>query len=215
MNSYQFNVDKLTINQPANGGQINDTMAAINMTFPNVYKNLLKITNGLSNQQGLVIYGTNDITERNETWEVEQYATGYVAIGDDSGGNVFLMLQREEETRVISVDTGDMNPEHGIEITPNFAYWINNGCVIDEKLNPLSGTLDTCNVILLAVPSEGLKGLIKIKNILGINISTPELLKGSKNLPFILAENFPYSKAKKLIEKLDNHNEIINLSPIK
>lgn len=215
MNLYKLITHASITNSPAIDKQINDVMISTKIKLPSVYKDLLRITNGLLNKQGLVIYGTNDITERNETWEVEQYATGYVAIGDDSGGNVFLMLQREEETRVISVDTGDMNPEHGIEITPNFAYWINNGCVIDEKLNPLSGTLDTCNVILLAVPSEGLKGLIKIKNILGINISTPELLKGSKNLPFILAENFPYSKAKKLIEKLDNHNEIINLSPIK
>lgn len=51
--------------------------------LPNVYKVLLRYTNGFSIGGGLVIYGTEDIVERNETWEVDEYASGFIAIGDD------------------------------------------------------------------------------------------------------------------------------------
>ena len=57
--------------------------------LPNVHKDLLKYTNGFSIGGGLIIYGTDDIIERNETWEVTEYVNGYVAIGDDGSGNVF------------------------------------------------------------------------------------------------------------------------------
>ncbi|UNK30959.1 hypothetical protein MNO09_00130 (plasmid) [Bacillus sp. N5-665] len=49
----------------------------------------MKYTNGFSIGGGLIIYGTDDIIERNETWEVTEYANGYVAIDDDGSGKVF------------------------------------------------------------------------------------------------------------------------------
>jgi hypothetical protein len=36
-------------------------------------------------------YGTDELVERNQTWEVDEHAKGYVTIGDNSGGKVFLM----------------------------------------------------------------------------------------------------------------------------
>ncbi len=62
----------------------------MNVTLPNVYKELLRCTNGFSIGGGLLIYGTEHIAERNEVWEVDEYARGYVSIGDDGGGNVFF-----------------------------------------------------------------------------------------------------------------------------
>ncbi|KFN15879.1 SMI1-KNR4 cell-wall family protein [Bacillus pseudomycoides] len=67
--------------------------------FPNVYKGLLRCTNGFSIGSGLVIYGTEHIVERNEVWEVDEYAIGYISIGDDGGGNVFLCLKMQREKR--------------------------------------------------------------------------------------------------------------------
>ncbi|MBZ4224028.1 SMI1/KNR4 family protein [Bacillus wiedmannii] len=62
----------------------------MNVTLPNVYKELLRCTNGFSIGGGLLIYGTEHIAERNEVWEVDEYARGYVSIGDDGGGNVIF-----------------------------------------------------------------------------------------------------------------------------
>ncbi|UZM98266.1 SMI1/KNR4 family protein [Lysinibacillus sp. MHQ-1] len=71
---------------------IEQTMA---IHLPQEYKNVLKEANGFALTNGVLIYGTEEIMERNETWEVSEYAKGYVAIGDDGGGMVFFNGVRE------------------------------------------------------------------------------------------------------------------------
>ncbi|WP_433961277.1 SMI1/KNR4 family protein [Bacillus pumilus] len=79
------------LNESASDKQIKKAESQLNMVLPDAYKNLLKQTNGCSIGGDVLLYGTEDMAERNATWEVQQYASGYVAIGDDGGGRVFLM----------------------------------------------------------------------------------------------------------------------------
>ncbi len=76
------NVSGLIKNKPANDIEIQEIEDVMKVKLSNVHKDLLKYTNGFSIGGGLIIYGTDDIIERNETWEVVEYANGYVAIGD-------------------------------------------------------------------------------------------------------------------------------------
>lgn len=207
-------ISDLIINTAANDIKIQEIESLMNGKLPNVYKNLLRYTNGFSIGGGLVIYGTDDIVERNKTWEINEYATGCISIGDDGGGNVFLMIQDPEEKKVLVLDAGDMDPSHATIITSDFTKWVNNGCVseIEQKITIESS--NTCNIVITKIPGEGLKDLIKIKNVFGIEISTAALLKGSKNLPFILVERFPSGKAKKLIEKLGPIGAVLRIEPV-
>ncbi|MCY8579351.1 SMI1/KNR4 family protein [Bacillus haynesii] len=208
-------VSDLIKNIPASESEIQESEDILQAKLPNVYKDLLRNTNGFSIGGEVAIYGTEDIVERNETWEVDEYARGYVAIGDDGGGNVFLMFQNEKETEVLIVDSGDMDPSHATVITSDFIEWVNSGCIIREsEQKTISEPPDTCNIVLAKPLDGGLKDLIKIKNILGIEISTADLLKGSKNPPYLLMERFPYGKAKKLIEKLGPIGTVLRLEPI-
>jgi len=208
-------VSDLIKNTPASLSEIQESEDILQAKLPNVYKDLLRNTNGFSIGGEVAIYGTEDIVERNETWEVDEYARGYVAIGDDGGGNVFLMFQNEKETEVLIVDSGDMDPSHATVITSDFIEWVNSGCIIREsEQKTISEPPDTCNIVLAKPLDGGLKDLIKIKNILGIEISTADLLKGSKNPPYLLMERFPYGKAKKLIEKLGPIGTVLRLEPI-
>ncbi|MBR3206474.1 MAG: SMI1/KNR4 family protein, partial [Bacillus sp. (in: Bacteria)] len=95
------------------------------------YKELLKHTNGCSIGGEVLLYGTEDIAERNATWEVQQYASGYVAIGDDGGGRVLLMRQAEEEKKVWIVDAGVMDPQHAELVAEDLLSWVNEGCFIE------------------------------------------------------------------------------------
>ncbi|GKV57330.1 hypothetical protein NCCP2222_32770 [Sporosarcina sp. NCCP-2222] len=113
-------------NTSADGREIVTLESEMNVTLPNGYKELLTSTNGLSLGGGLVIYGTEDLMERNETWEVSEYAGGYVAIGDDGGGNVFLMRQELEAMEVLLVDAGDMNPKNATVLSPDLLDWVTN-----------------------------------------------------------------------------------------
>ncbi|MBJ8030332.1 SMI1/KNR4 family protein [Bacillus cereus group sp. N21] len=200
-------------NNPANDIEIQELEDLMKMELPNAYKDLLRYTNGFSNGGGLTIYGTEDIVERNETWEVTEYASGYVSIGDDGSGNVFLMLQSADVKEMLIIGSGDMNPNHATVIILDFSEWVNTGC-LNEKIQKIAvGFPDMCNIVLVETPNEGLKDLVKIKSILAIDISTGDLLKGSKNLPFTLVKKFPYGKAKKLIEKLRPAGVVLNAVP--
>lgn len=208
-------VSDLAKNTAASDIEIQEVENLLKLELPNVYKDLLRYTNGFSIGGGLVIYGTEDIVERNETWEVDEYASGFIAIGDDGGGNVFLMLQDADEKEVLVIDSGDMNPSHANLVTSDFNKWVNSGCLNEIEQKTSIEIPDTCNILLVKSPNEGLKDLIKIKNVLGIEISTADLLKGSKNPPFILVERFPYGKAKKLMEKLGSTSTVLSIEPIR
>lgn len=201
----------LTKNGAASEADIHEVESRLCVNLPDDYKELLRHTNGLSIDSGIFIYGTEDILERNETWEVDKYAPGTIAVGDDGGGNVFLMHTQQNKKEVLVVDSGDMDPNHAEVITPDFSKWVNDGFidVSDEKL--LVDRPDYCKIVLVNAPSEGLKDLVKIKTILGIKISPADLLKASKNPPYTLIESYPYGKAKKLIEKLGPVAEVLKI----
>ncbi|MES1034769.1 SMI1/KNR4 family protein [Bacillus pumilus] len=121
----------LIINKPEIDINIKKAESQLNMVLPHAYKTLLKQTNGCSVGGDVLLYGTEDIAERNATWEVHHYANGYVAIGDDGGGQVFLMRQTEEEKRVWIVDAGVMDPQYAELVTENLLEWVSGGCIVE------------------------------------------------------------------------------------
>lgn len=199
------NISGLILTPSANDNEILKVENEMDVKLPYSFKNLLKTSNGLSTEEGIVIYGTKDIVERNETWETQVYAQGYIAIGDNSGGGVFLMYQGDREKSILIVDSGDMTIEHSNLVTSDINQWIKSGLLIetDETVDNINWS-EYCKVVLIDTPDGGLKDLLKIKNVFGLNITAADLLKGSKNPPFILVDEFPYGKAKKLVEKLGN-----------
>ena len=71
-----FNIPDLIEKSAASDIEIQAVENRMNVTLPNVYKGLLRCTNGFSIGSGLLIYGTEHIAERNEVWEVDEYARG-------------------------------------------------------------------------------------------------------------------------------------------
>ncbi|WP_342439384.1 SMI1/KNR4 family protein [Paenibacillus sp. FSL L8-0436] len=61
--------------------EINRIEIEIGFKFPKVFRDLLKLTNGFETKEGVIIFGTDVIFERNQTYEVSEYAQGYLAIG--------------------------------------------------------------------------------------------------------------------------------------
>lgn len=163
----------------------------------------------------MLIYGTEDLIERNETWEVNEYAKGYVAIGDDGGGNVFLMELNVEESKIFVLDCGDMNPQNATIIATDFNSWIDSGCVSKFEEVELDDPIETCSIVLTASPIGGLKDLVNIKNVLHLKISTFDLLKCSKTLPCELVNEYPYYQAKRQIESLGEIGEVLKVVPFK
>ncbi|MGD7060639.1 SMI1/KNR4 family protein [Bacillus altitudinis] len=124
-------IPNLVINKPASDIHIKEAESQLNMVLPHTYKALLNQTNGCSVEGDVLLYGTEDIVERNKTWEVHHYASGYVAIGDDGGGRVFLMRQAEEEKKVWIVDAGVMDPQHAELVAEDLLSRVNEGCFLE------------------------------------------------------------------------------------
>jgi hypothetical protein len=202
------------INFPANDIEIAKIETEMKVKLPKAYMELLKYSNGFSTNNGLLIYGTHDIIERNLTWEIKEYAKGYIAVGDDGRGKVFLMKQAFNSTDLYIVDSGYMNPIEASLVTPDFLKWINGGCVINDSPNNADPICETCSIILMTLPAGGSKDLLTIKNTFGLELTANELLKGSKKLPFVLVSNFPYGKAKKMVEKLGDLGDSLKIIPL-
>ncbi|MEI5907329.1 SMI1/KNR4 family protein [Bacillus spongiae] len=119
-------------NPPGSNEDIVQIEKLMNTIIPIAFKELLLTSNGFLTTEGVFIYGTEDIVERNKTWEVNQYAHGYIAIGDDSGGRVFLMAADTDSSQVIISDSGDMNLSHADFMTNDLVEWVSRGCTIPE-----------------------------------------------------------------------------------
>ncbi|MCT2582967.1 SMI1/KNR4 family protein [Actinophytocola gossypii] len=92
---------------PAGERDISLAEVELGQVIPADYKDLLRITDGLSSGGNLVLLGAADIVERNRDYEVAVYLPGHVMIGDDSGGTAILM--RCGQSAVFEVDMGAMD----------------------------------------------------------------------------------------------------------
>jgi len=208
------NLKMARIYSPASNEEINSVESTIGINLPWKYQMILLTSNGFLTESGILIYGIEDVVERNATWEVQKYAEGHIAIGDDSGGRVLLMAAQIEATQVLLVDSGDMNPKRAIIITNDVVEWIAKGCeikgdsaIIDHQYTKLY------DVILISQVDGGLKDLIILKKALSLEMSTNELLKGSKATPLTLIRKISYGKASNILAELGDLQKKIRLVP--
>lgn len=203
-------ISDLETHPPVGKDKIDAVENKLKITLPNAYRQILNQTNGFFTESGVLIYGTDDIIERNITLEVNDYAEGYVAIGDDSGDIVFLMRQNFDAKEILAVDCGDMNVNNAKQISSDLIKWVAEGCIIELQQSPLPSYTDLYDVILISNPG-GMKELLKLKSTLEFDMPTVELLKGSKELPFRLMSNVPYGKTIRCIEKLGDLGRVLQL----
>ena len=206
MNIENLRIEKLEIG--ANEGEIEKALKWIDL--PKCYLNLIKKVNGFIDKKGVKIYSINEIKERNETFEVNKYLPEYVAIGDDSGGNLLIMNACSSAKKVYLSDCGSLflNESEDL-VTCDFEEWIENGCnFITEKKE--SGT-DLCKIILVRMPKGGAKDLLKIKKIFNCNMSMGEMLSAAYKNSLVIAENITVSRAKVLINKLEDIAEFVQI----
>jgi len=76
-----------------------------------------------------------------------------------------------------------MNPQNATIIATDFNSRIDSGCVSEFEEVELDDPIETCSIVLTALPIGGLKDLVKIKNVLHLKISALDILKCSKTIP--------------------------------
>lgn len=94
------------------------------LTLPEVYKNFLYLTNGAEGNF-VSLYDTESLIEMNQAYEVQEYAPGYVSIGNNNGGYHLLMKAETNATKfqLVSDGYGVPSPE---DCTDDFLDWLHS-----------------------------------------------------------------------------------------
>lgn len=200
----RYSLSKFNLYPAADDTEIKKVEIEMGLDFPKVFRDLLKLTNGFETEEGVSIFGTDTIIERNQTYEVSEYAQGYIAIGDNGGGTFYLMSAAEESSQLLQVDAGVMNPEYATIVSEDFITWINNGAINIDLLedDDESSNEGMCELILVHPLKGGATDLKKIQGVFNIKKGLLDLLKGSKQLPFVLMKDIPFDMAKNKLKEL-------------
>ncbi len=73
------------------------------------------------------LYLIEDLIERNECYETKEYAPGYINIGNDCGGQAFILKLADDDPEVFIVGHGSMDPELKEFIYQSFSSWASSG----------------------------------------------------------------------------------------
>jgi hypothetical protein len=119
----------MSIEPPASAEQIERLASALGLQLPDEYRTLLAEANGVS--ANLVqIYPSENVPERNFTYEVSKCSPGYFVIGTVNDCPVLLRAGRSSP--VFENDWGAMSPDAMKELAPSLERWIGAGCPDSE-----------------------------------------------------------------------------------
>lgn len=178
--------------------EISKIESKCDFVLPEDYINFLIQNEGYSNGS-LSIYDISELEETNRYMEIGEYAKEYIAIGDDGAGLVFLMKQERLAKEVIISDMGDLNVNEPYQIIDNLQAWITDDFPINEEYDETSTNLsDLVDIVLINLPDDGKKSILKIKKGLNLEYSIKDLLDITKKTPVVLKNNVTRVKAQRL-----------------
>ena len=140
----------------------------------------------------VLLYGRSSFIERNTTWEVKTYWPTVTAIGDNGGGQAFVI--DHATGRVSMVDVGGMTEEISDPVADDFSHWLSAGCPIPRKPQPRWSPLEPVLVCIEKKPAS-LSTLLQIKEALGANESIANLKRGLDSLPCVVTQQLTYAQA--------------------
>lgn len=203
----EFITDKKVL---ANLQEIIKVEKELGLTIPDIYKEFLLRMNGAELSDEL-LYSTDDLVEMNILNEVREYAPGFISIGSDNGDYELLMKATKDEIAFRLVDAGYMVPEDENDtIYPSFKDWINNGAVLIEEEEEEKEEVG--KLILIAPPEKS--DLVIIEKAFNIQYRAFDILKGYKNVPFILANNIAINDASEKIKLLGDLGKLLRIEKI-
>lgn len=176
----------------------------LGITIPKVYKEFLSLSDGAAFDNG-ILYGIDEIADFYHTLQLDLYAPKYISIGNDNGDCELVMLAECDSLNFGLLEQGSI----GIldpEMLYDFTEWLESGCNFDfenkkEESEFHGDWSQPVQVILVKVPDEKAKGLMKIRKALQLETPIKELLSMSENTPVILTKRHSYGQVKKIMDE--------------
>lgn len=202
---------QLHLNTPASDSAILQVEAELGIQLPGQYKTLLKLTNGLTSYRGVFLYSTEDLAERNITFEVQVYASGYLAIGDDSGDRLFMISLSADEPVIYGVDQGALSSKWLTPLSGSLEQWLQDACPAAIEESSTETEPNTVDVYLECLPPGGVRDLLFIKRELGIEQSISDIKNNLANVPVCILKEVPFGKFSIRCRKINEQSKCLGL----
>lgn len=111
---------------------VEDIEAWLGRRLPEPYRSFLSTTTHhfLAGDRTLV-YGRDNVVERNQTYQSQEYCPGYLMVGDDSGGSAVLLSLTGGT--VHRVGMGVMTKEWFEPVAASFTDWVSQGFSLPDE----------------------------------------------------------------------------------
>ncbi|BFM18391.1 hypothetical protein R50073_45740 [Maricurvus nonylphenolicus] len=111
---------------------IADIESYFEQAIPSSYKEFL--SGHTKEMEGDVyLYLLQDLIERNDCYETKTYANGYINIGDNGGGEAFIIALGSDDPEVSIVGHGSMDPTLKEFVCSSFSRWVASGFEYDNE----------------------------------------------------------------------------------
>lgn len=183
-----------------------------------------KSYNEVSFENGINIYGFDIAIERNRLYEVSTYASEYILIGDDGGGQG-VFFKKNSDLSVYYQDLGALSlPFYSLDT--DLFRWLENNPEIDEDDLPSDelDLIDKVKVYVVRKPNEANKFIMEIRKLFNLKLSINDMKEKLNSLPFLVIQDITLMKYGKTIEILNqkyncievrNSKNVILISPEK
>jgi len=100
--------------------------------LPKIYREFILNHDGEMDGD-VYLYLADDLVERNECYETKKYAPGYINIGDNGGGEAFILNLNEDDPEVSIVGHGSMDPRMKEFVHQSFSSWLASGLKYENE----------------------------------------------------------------------------------
>lgn len=185
-------------NTPASEKEIQEIEKSLKLEIPDVYKQFLLKTNGMVHDL-CVLYGTDDIVDSYINNQLAEYASGYLSIGNDNGDRELIIKADKKAIMCGFIDAGAIGTAEPDEWF-NFSEWLKAGCMILSDDDSFSSKGD---IVIISIPDDKIKFILDIRSIFSLKMPMNELRNNLEHLPYTIVEDIKYSKAEKLIARMN------------
>ncbi|WP_447765350.1 SMI1/KNR4 family protein [Pseudomonas reinekei] len=155
------------VNPPASAAMINETIRLLEVDEDVWIASFWALYNGALLDDQLLIYSTEEIVERNKTYDIDKDFPGQLLVGDDSGGRLVL-IDRSAEDKFYLIGSGNPfldDSEIFFSVEALLAYVLEDG-------NELP---DSVSILAIGKAKATLQEILEIKKGLGLNDSVKNL----------------------------------------
>src|SRR3989442_1765731 len=117
----------MTLNPPASAEAIAGVSRSLHAPLPDEYATLLAQADGVVADH-FILYGCEELPERNATFSIGECLPEFVAVGDDNGGSAIVTRGGPGPSPVFLVGYGALFPDFMMRVADSLAEWVAAGC---------------------------------------------------------------------------------------